>query len=292
MPKLKPVTSVIDLISESWRNLSRHIVVYLEFTVWSVTLGLFLWLLSSILANTVTDEIFLQATLTLISIPFWVGYTLLALGLIYATWTHLNGEATTLMAALNAALHHLVRFIWLSLMTGLLFLIIPGTIISLLYIGVNLTLPVLSQSFILYLVVMVIAIGIGLTAIGIPFYYLLPLSFTANHLMLEDMPAWACVKRAAALVKGHWWATLWRLAVPGVFFWLVTHLALYLIHLLLGAIFGDIGLFFGAHNGNGTAALLRSGLKLVTTETIYGLVAPVFLAANLMVWHGLNSSEQ
>jgi hypothetical protein len=292
MPKLKPVTGTIDLISESWRNFAQHFKLYVEFTAWSVALGLFLWLLTSILANTVADTTYLQITLAFVSIPFWIGYSLLALGLISATWKSLNGETPTLMAALNAALHHLARFIWLSVLTGALFLVIPGSILSLLYLGATLSLPVISQSFFLYLVVALVVLVIGLTTVLIPLYYLLPLSFTANHLMLEEKGAWACIKRAAALVKGRWWTTLWRLAVPGVFFWLVTHLALYLTHLLLGAIFGDIGLFFGTQNGNDSLSLLQTGLKLVSTETLYGLAAPLFLAANLLVWHGLNSPEQ
>jgi hypothetical protein len=240
----------------------------------------------------VADIAYAQITTALISIPFSLAFSVVTLALIDSTWNALNRKKASFRASMMLGLRHLLRFIWLSLLTGATFLVAPLAVFGFGFLAVTSLGPILSQNFAIYAVVVAVLTALAAAALLIPVYFALPISFTANLLMLENTGGWKCIKQCVTLVRGRWWRTLWRLGVPALFFWLASQFVLKIAYLLFGSILGDPGLFYIAEDVSTVPSMLRSGFGLITAEMIYGLAAPLFVAANLIVWHDLRRQSK
>ncbi|MBN1585602.1 hypothetical protein JW899_04525 [Candidatus Uhrbacteria bacterium] len=279
MPKNDKPTGIIDTITASWLNLIKNIRVYLNFTAVSVFLGLALWLLKLVTQDLATGRMASVAVTVAVSVPFTLAFMVLTLGLIIATWTGLGKKRPDFRESVVSGAKMLKSFVWLSVLTGLAFMAAPITVLISSFTAAVMAAPILSQNPWLY----VLAAGAMATLTGlviaIPAYYALPLSFIANHLSIDGIKGWSCLKRASGLVRGRWWRTLWRLSVPSLFFWLAVQLALKLVGILTGMAFGD------------SESVWYASLGLVISQSIYGLSYPLFVGTNLMVWNDLKRLE-
>ena len=292
MPSSDQPAGVIDIVAAAWKALTENVKLFLEFAVWSTALGVFLWLLILIVRSAVSDLAYVQIITALISIPFSLAFSVITLALIDAVWNALNRKPVSFQASLLIGLHRLLRFIWLSLLTGVVFLIAPAAVFGFGFLGVTALGPFLTQNFAVYAIVVAILTALAAAALLIPIYFALPISFTANLLMIEKIGGWKCIKQCANLVRGRWWRALWRLGVPALFFWLASQFVLKIAYLLFGSLLGDPGLFYIAEDVSTVPSMLRSGFGLITAEMVYGLAAPLFVAANLIVWHDLRRQPQ
>jgi hypothetical protein len=291
MPQPKQPTGVIDIIAASWKNLTINLKLYLEFTAWSVVIGLALWILIFLINQVITDRLVARTMITIVSIPFSLAFMTITLALIYATWKCLSNKKPTLKESISVGIKLLIPFIWLSILTGLIFLIIPASVFGLGFSIAAAAKVYIAQYFWLYIITVALLAALGGAMIMIPIYYMLPIYFSANYLTIDGLRGWTCLKRCAQLVRGRWWKTFWRLVVPGVFFWLAVQFSIKIVYLLFGSVLGDPGMFFsvGASNNGGT--LFLGIVVLIVAEIIYGIAAPLFAGANLIVWSDLKRFE-
>ena len=284
-------TGVIDTVTASWRNLTLNIRLYLKFTAWTVGFGMIVWLSVLAIRYQISDGVVAKVATVAVSLPFTAVFMVLSLAMIHATWKSLSKKTVNFREAVTYGFRLLLPFVWISLLTGLLFLAIPMVISILGYSAAEAAVPLLAGHFWLYVIAAAIAAAVTAVILVTLAYYCLAIYFTANSLVIDDCRGWDCLKRTFSLIRGRWWRTLWRLGVPCLFFWLAIQFALKLAYLLVGSLIGEPGALFSVGLGNDAHTLLYSTLTMAISQVLYSLSYPLFTGTNLIVWNDLKRLE-
>lgn len=240
-----------DIIIGSWKNFQKHWRMYAEFTVWIVLLSLLVWMFSVVTRSLITDRILASSIFTAITLPISVVFGVIIAAVIDATAKTLRNAPADVRSSLSVGAHQLLSFIWVSILVALM-------------IGLG---------FILF-VVPALIFGI---------WY----AFASNHLIVDGVRGSAALKKSKALVTGRWWSVLFRVVVPWLVFFFGVRFSLALTYLLLGAVLGDPGRFFGAINDIYALHNLHLLVTTIVPQIFYGLSLPLFLGANLILWFDL-----
>lgn len=244
-----------DIIIGAWENLKKHFPHYTGYIVWFVALSLLQWVLLITTRNLIADPVMRTLTYGFATIPISLFIAVVGIAMVHMTAEGLQGRRPDSRASFNHALHRFIPFLWVSILTGILLLF-------------------------------------GFIVLIIPFLYLsIALKFSTAFVVVDDVRGTAAIRASRDLVRGRWWATLWRTAVPGLFFYFTAAFLLSLTYLVIGAFFGDPALFF--QEGTGALEQLTNSQLLVTTvvpQAVNGLVLPLFLASDLLLWYSLKES--
>jgi hypothetical protein len=240
-----------DIIVISWRNFYRHWRVYAEFTAWIAFISIIFWVLGVLTRSLVPDRMLASFIFALMSLPLSLFLGVIIAGVIDATAKTLQSKPADTRASLAVGIHKLIPFIWVSIMV---------------------TAAVIFGFLLLIVPALIFSVWFA---------------FAANFLIVDDVRGSAALKASKALVAGRWWAVLFRTIVPWLIFFFAVKFALALAYLLLGAVFGDPGMFFGTITDIYSLTNLHLLVTTVVPQIFYGLGLPLFLGANLALWYDL-----
>lgn len=240
-----------DIMIIAWRNFCRHWRIYAEFTAWITFISVIFWVLGVLTRSLVPDRMLASLIFTLMSLPLSLFLGVIIAGVIDATAKTLQNKAADAHGSMSVGLHKLIPFIWVSIMVTA-------------------------------------AVIFGFVLLVVPaLIFSVWFAFSANHLIVDDVRGSAALKQSKALVKGRWWPVLFRTIVPWLVFFFAVKFALALAYLLIGAVLGDPGMFFGTITDIYSLTNLHLLVTTVVPQIFYGLSLPLFLGANLALWFDL-----
>ncbi len=245
-----------DIIAGSWRNFVKHWKLYAEFTVWIVLLSLLVWIFGVLTRSLIADRILASGVFGAISLPVTIVFGLVIASVIDATAKTLRNSPADARSSLAVGAHKLLPFIWVSILVALM-------------------------------------VGLGFVLLVVPaLIFAVWYAFASNHLIVDDVHGTAALAKSKALVVGRWWSVLFRIFVPWLVFFFTVRFGQALTYLLLGAVLGDPGRFFGAISDIYTVPTLHLLVTTVVPQIFYGLSLPLFLGANLILWFDLKRPDQ
>ena len=240
-----------EIIAGSWRNLYRNWMLYAEFTVWIVAVAIVYWVFSVYTRFYVPDRLTSTVLFSLLTLPLSLIIGVVIIAVTDATAKLLQNQKATAQDSLFTGLHHLLSFVWISilitlmLILGLALLVVPAVIFAVWY------------------------------------------AFATDHLIIDGVRGTEAMARSKALVAGRWWAVCLRIVIPWLFFYFAAKFALALFYLLLGAVLGDPGMFFGSIPDITAVTSWHLLATTVVPQIFYGLSMPLYVAANLLLWFNL-----
>jgi len=240
-----------DIISGSWKNFTKNWRLYAEFTIWIILLSLLVWVLNILIRSLLPDRITASLVFFATTLPISVVFGVILAAVIDATAKTLRGGKADVRSSLAVGAHKLLSLIWISFLVTLMLVL----------------------GFIL-LIVPALIFGV---------WY----AFSTNHLIVDDVRGTGALKKSKALVSGRWWPVMFRIAVPWLVFALSAGFGLRLTYLLLGAVLGDPGTFFGTIADVYALTDLHLLVTTIVPQIFYGLSLPLFIGANLILWNDL-----
>lgn len=240
-----------DIIAGSWENLKRHPRMYAGFVVWFTALSLVQWIMLIFSRMLIAEPIFRTVTYTLLMLPVSLVFAIVGLAIIDVTARTLRNKPADPRESLSVGVHRLIPLIWVSFLSGVL-------------------------------------IFFGFILLVLPAIYLIvALNFAVNFLVVDGVRGTGALKASKDLVSGRWWSAMWRIAVPGLFFYLASAFALALLYLVIGAFMGDPGLFFGAITSIDEISGVHLLVTTVIPQVVNGFTLPLFIGADLILWYDL-----
>ena len=243
-----------EIVAGSWKNLLKHWRVYAEFTVWFIFLSIVFWAFGVLTRSLIADKFLSNLLFSLMTLPLSLLTGVLIAAVIDATAKSLQGQRPDVRDSLMIGAHKLIPFIWVSIL------------MSLALIG----------GFVLVLVPALI--------------FAVWFAFATDFLIVDGVRGSGALRKSKALVAGRWWAVLFRIIIPWLFFYFAAKFALALFYLLLGAVLGDPGMFFGAIPDIFAVPNLHLLVTTVAPQVFYGLTLPLYAAANLILWFNLKKN--
>jgi len=124
----------------------------------------------------------------------------------------------------------------------------------------------------------------GLVALVVPLLlFTVWYAFPAYHVVVDDQRGSAAFKASKRLVSGRWWAVLWRLFLPTLFFILAFILLTNAMSYGLGVLFGNPGLFF-AYVDVGVIPTSQLAIFSALQAALASLAIPLFTSAKTLLW--------
>ncbi len=246
-----PLIGSGDIIVGAWRNFHRNVRTYAQYTVWFTLLRVVQWALTLVTAQLITLRSLRLLADTLCALPILLLYTALIISLIETIASQLRDGSTGQRAAITPGLRKLVPMVWVSILVTAI--VVPGLFLFL-----------------------------------IPgFYFLVRYRFSQNFVILDGLRGRAALAASRALVKGRWWTTALRLALPGIFYTIAVMFVTYLLYFIASALLGDSAAFFGQFTAQESLSTSHMLVQTILTAAINGLALPLYLAADLILWHDL-----
>lgn len=159
--------------------------------------------------------------------------------------------------------------------------------------GVNLTSPNLARRAVdllaplLWIVILTLVIlSISSIVFLLPAIWLgVSLSFAYLFLLEDNIRGVAALKASYHLIKGRWWATLWRLLVPSIVIAIAIWAVSVVIWLVVGLVAGGslFGIFAGLGNGANVGANIAGGFVGIFILFLAMLVGVIMQLATLFV---------
>ncbi|MDO8584195.1 MAG: hypothetical protein Q7R83_03395 [bacterium] len=284
--------SIGDLLSKSWNQFARDWKTNAHITVWillipAITLPRMLvtLLMPGEGSNGSAVGLFILLTVLLA-----IAYVVIAF--IIGIMVPLRLLDFTLRRDTNAKASHVKwqwnlfgSFLWIMILTALAQIVpmiaggLVGWIIYSLYAH-----PIM---------LLIGAIAGALTFI-LPAIYLNNLFAFAPALLLEDdIRGRAALATSARLVRGRWWAILWRRIVPSLVFGIIVMVAFFLIAAILGAIaFGIITLIKAPLSLTTAAVVIATvGLLVVVSYALEVFALPYVVTVGAKLFHSLKSTR-
>lgn len=249
----QPLIGPIEIIKISWQNFYRNLRSYAEFMLIMLLLSAILTTYGVFLQVIVAEQVEAATIYGLVSFPVSLAFTVVNLAFIDFTAKTLQKKRGAIRESLLIGAHKLISFIWISLLAGVI--VFGGTLL--------LIIPGLIFSL----------------------WYL----FASTHLIVDGTRGYAALKASRALVVGRWWAVLWRVAVPTIFYYLALRFAIWVVFLVLGSLAGDPKLFLAAPpEDSGWAPIL---IRTIVPTVIYSLGIALTVAATLVLWLDLKRTR-
>ncbi len=258
----QPLMHIHDLISESWQDFKKH---------WNESLRISVWFLFGSLAHLLVGAIGfplfapkINTQDTLYVVLFYIGAILI----------EIIGGLITLWAGLRLNQWALAKD--------------RGEDTKPLHIKIN---------FRLVLSAVWIAILTGLAAVGGFVLFILPgiwltilFQFSQFSLLEDQKHGTQALAHSAALVKGRWWATLWRLIVPGFLFYILFYVCSELIQAIVGLIAG-VSLSASAVDAAGNLSPIVLGTLVFAEGFSIMIFAALFSFAQVKLFHSIKRTQ-
>lgn len=247
----QPLIDSGDIIIGSLKNFRKNLAAYSEFVIWFAALSIVYWAFLIASRVLVPDKGMRLFAFLVFSIPWSVALLIMTTAIIDLTAKALQKKKISVSESLLHGAHKLVPMIWVSVLTSLL-------------------------------------VAAGFILLVIPaFIFFIWYKFSAYHVAIDDLNGSAATGASRRLVIGRWWSVFIRVLIPTVFFSLVVAFATKLVYLLVGALLGDPGLFFGPIADLDPLPNSHTLFITVAPMVINGFSLPLFLAADLILWNDL-----
>lgn len=286
--------SVGSVIDQAWHHYTTHFLELMSISAWLLVIAI-LNIVSSLLApdtlqfsagagalsaGNITGIIIYGITFLLLApiVSIWVSNRL-----IKRTDEQLAGKPLNWGSLNQFGWHYFFPRLLVGIMAALL-LIAPllllapgGALIGLASVTHSTAVSLLGMLLTFF---GVIAAGVGCIYVAIKIF------FTPFTLLLENHRGRAAVKASAALTRGRWWATFFRVAIPSVVFYIgVFTIQLVLLFVLRTVILSVAGL-------NVTFAIQLYAIGSSTLFIVLNtLMAPLVVSVNTIVFRNLQSSR-
>jgi len=237
-----------DIIVVSWQNFRRNIQFYAEMMVWVVVLSLLQWTITVVLQSYIPDKPLRLVLFAVLSIPGSLGFLAIYATTVDLTIKGLLGEQISVRASLFHGLRRLLPLLWVMLLTSMAIL----------------------GGFLLLFVPALI--------------FMVWFRFAQYHTMSDGERGFRALGASRDLVTGRWFAVLFRVAVPFLFFAIAASFARMLIYLAIGTALGDPRLFFGQVTDTDQLPHLHTLITAIVPQAVDGLALALFLGADLTLW--------
>jgi hypothetical protein len=245
-----------DIITRAWQTVAKNYRTYADFGLWFLFLGLCSWGLQMLTRELFPAQLLRSAMFSLLSIPVALAVATVTAGMIDATGKLVQGKKVSERESLANGLHHLVPFLWISILVGL-------TLVG------------------------------GLVLLLVPFFvFFVWFRFSQNFVIIDDVRGTDAMRASKRLSSGRWWAVFGRIMFPGAFIYVLTMFVTAVLYMAAGGMLGDAGMFFGT----GTSVLDAAPIHLFITTMIPQavnafLTLPLILAADVILWYDLKRSS-
>ncbi|OIO51694.1 hypothetical protein COY93_01225 [Candidatus Uhrbacteria bacterium CG_4_10_14_0_8_um_filter_58_22] len=237
-----------DIIVVSWQNFRRNFQFYAEMVVWTMLLSLLQWTISVVLQTYVPDKITRLMIFSVLSIPSSLAFLAIYVTTIDLTVRGLSGETLSIRKSFLHGLRRLFPLLWVSFLVSI---------------------AVFGGFFMLFVPALI---------------FLIWFRFAPYHVMADDERGTSALKSSRNLVTGRWFAVLFRVAVPFVFFAIAASFARMLVYLAVGTAMGDPRLFFGQVADADQLSHLHTLITAIVPQAIDSLAVALFLGADLALW--------
>ncbi|MDD5251129.1 MAG: hypothetical protein PHT12_00670 [Patescibacteria group bacterium] len=274
-----------QIILGAWKNLLRHSRLYAEFVAWITAITLMLWGVGALSRSLIADQTAASAVFLIAQLPASLVIMALTAAIIDATAKTLQKRRPAFLESLNVGIHRLISLVWVSFLTSAVVVIGPLMAVAV-FLAVLRWSPSGWAAFIGYGLLLPLAAALLAAP---PLAYLIRFAFAPEFLVMDGVRGRQALAQSRQLVAGRWWRVFLRLAVPALFFLLASRLAVAVTYLVIGSVLGDPGLFFGPAD---LTALPAFHVLIITVvpSVIYGFSAPLYVAANLLLWFDLKST--
>jgi len=238
-----------DLITRSWQHFSKHVRMYADFGLWFTLLSVVNWGLMLITNSLVPGALTRGAILVLLSLPITLLVTALGAAIIDATAKTLQGKEVKERESLGVGLHKLIPFLWVSILVG-------------------------------------VSLSFGLVLLIVPFFiFLVWFRFAQNFTVVDDVRGGNALRASKRLSAGRWGAVFLRIAMPGVFFYVLSLFVLSVMNLAIGTVMGDPGMFLGPTG----SVNQMTGMQLFVTTVVPAMVngfltLPLLTSSDVILW--------
>jgi hypothetical protein len=243
-----------DLIVGAWTNFRKNIKLYAELLAWFALLSVIYWAIFTFCRAFIPDRVLRSVAVSVLSLPVVFAYVIVMIALIDVTAKALAKKKIDLRASLSLGVHKLIPFLWVSILLT----------------------AVMIGGFLLFIIPALI------------FYVWY--KFALFAVIVDDHKGSRALAASHDLVTDRWWATLWRVAIPRLFFWVAASFTLAVTYLLAGSLLGDPGLFFGDLRDVGELSNAENLITTVVPQIINGLTLPLFVGADLLLWLDLKKT--
>ncbi|KPJ85526.1 hypothetical protein AMJ57_02700 [Parcubacteria bacterium SG8_24] len=274
---MQQIIGPADIIIEAWDIFRRRLRIYAEFVVWWVILSMTQWAVVILSRTLVPDRMLRFLVITLVSIPVWLIFAAITIAVITVTAQDIRRKEPDVREALYTSFHKLLSFVWVTVLKYALALL-P----SLLFFG----------PFMAYLARPSAALGVAtlagaLAGLILTVAVIIWLKFATDFVVVEDVRGTAALRDSRVLSLGRWWAVMFRIAIPFLFFLLVALFFRAVLYLVLGAMLGDPRLFFGTVADPEQITVIHSLVTSLVPQLVAGFVLPLMVAADLILWFDL-----
>lgn len=244
-----------DLIVGAWSIFKKNFRSYTQIAVWFAVLSLIQWVIFIVTRSLVFDGVTRTIVVIALSLPISLAFALLSVAIIDLTARSIQKKNTDMQDVFLGSLHMLIPFIWI----GFLFWTIAAF------------------GFILLVIPALI--------------FMVWFKFAMNHLIINDIHGFDALRASKALVDGRWWAVVFRIVIPAIFYYVAASFMLKLLYLLIGSSLGDPGLFFSGFISSDEL----SNSYILTTSIIPAVVnaylLPLLVGADLLLWFDLKRTD-
>jgi hypothetical protein len=245
---MRELIGATDLIIGSWENLKKHVRSYLGFVVWFMALALVQWIVLIVTRNIIENGVIRAVVSALTTLPITLMGAVVIVGGVHLTSETLQKRKPDPRASFTEGIHKLVPFLWITFLVGMI-------------------------------------LFFGAVLLVVPFvYYFVVLNFATAFLIVDGVRGTAALRASRDLVAGRWWPTMWRVAIPLLFFQVASAFILALLYLIIGSFFGDPRIFFQdvtSIRGFTNAQLLVTS---VVPQIVNGFLLPLHAGASLLLW--------
>ncbi|MDP2631864.1 MAG: hypothetical protein Q8P30_03825 [Candidatus Uhrbacteria bacterium] len=293
MPKL---ISVGQLIDQTWEGYTKHFRTFMKISLWTFAISL-LWIIGDIFApvgdtasivasGSLTGvELFGLITMIIASFPvapiisIWI-----LVSLIIMTEPLIAGKKIDIRATAKQGWKKFLPYIWVAFLKGIVLLIpvafvIPGFALIFANMVVN------GGALLGAISILVTFVGL-VAAVVFSIMLTVELNFIGFELTLKNMKGIKALQASRSLVKGKFWATLFRIIIPKIIFYLGGFLAQMLLMMLLTVLLASLS-SIGAEG----VIKLSEMFVHVASMAVIAIVTPLVVLADYLLFDSLHKAK-
>jgi hypothetical protein len=191
----------------------------------------------------------------LATLPISLVIAVIAGGLVDFTANALRKKRVDVRESLGAGAHHLISFLWISLLSFL---------------------TVLGGAFLLVIPM---------------FIFYIWFKFAKYGLFVDGVRGTGALRASKTLVNGRWWPVMWRIAIPTVFFGVAGYFVTLLLYLVIGSVLGDPRMFFGPPVSIWSLSTSQLFVTTVIPQTITTFLAVLVIGSELILFLDLREGS-
>lgn len=242
-----------ELITGSFRNLSKNAKLFGKLALWFGLLGAIQWAIVSMVDATFVAGVGRSTVEFLATMPVWIMTTVMTVAAITATVRTLQDKKPAVSDCVSFGFHEFFSFAWVGFLSGLI---------------------VFGGLFLLVIPALIFACYV---------------QFAPYILVQDGIRGSNAVRASWQAVSGRFWNVALRSAIPFLFFTVAAMLAESILFLLIGAVSGRPGILFG----NVESQDISTFASFVATTMPYlmrGFLVPLYAGASLILWNNLKKT--